>query len=153
MYIGHGPKCKVYDGTEYAYSSASLDRHGRVVYTKMFARREDQRRAIADKPNLKDIVTVVGNLENDKVVANAGRREELRAQFGFAPDDVVVYVLSTWGEHCVWHTIGDGLLEQARTLPRDSSSFSARTPTNTWRNRDRNASGGNIFVPRSSTAF
>jgi len=118
VYIGHGPKCKVYDGTEYAYSSASLDRHGRVVYTKMFAEtEEDQRRAIADKPNLKDIVTVVGNLENDKVVANAGRREELRAQFGFAPDDVVVYVLSTWGEHCVWHTIGDGLLEQARTLP------------------------------------
>ena len=63
-----------------------LDRHGRVVYTKMFAEtEEDQRRAIADKPNLKDIVTVVGNLENDKVVANAGRREELRARVRLRP--------------------------------------------------------------------
>ena len=50
-----------------------MRRQRTVVYTKMFAEKK-QPRAIADKPNLKDIVTVVGNLENDKVVTNAGRR-------------------------------------------------------------------------------
>jgi hypothetical protein len=62
------------------------------------------------------VVAVVGNLENDLILEQLPQREEFRRNLGFGPDDVVVFVLSTWGDHCLWNTIGDTLLEQARRL-------------------------------------
>jgi GNAT superfamily N-acetyltransferase len=117
LYIGHGPKCKTYGDTEYAYSGNSFDRNGKPRYARMFAETEDDwRRAIERNPVFRDVVTVVGNLENDRVLAQAPRREEFRRNFGFGPDEIVVFVLSTWGDHCLWRTIGDKFLEQAREL-------------------------------------
>jgi hypothetical protein len=96
-----------------------LDRWGRVSYRKMFAESEEERsKAIQLRPSLQDIVTVVGSLENDRVLENTARRDEFRGSLGYAQQDIVVLILSSWGEHCLWHTMGDSLLEEARRLMR-----------------------------------
>jgi GNAT superfamily N-acetyltransferase len=117
VYIGHGPKCKAFDATEYAYSNDSFDRSGNPLYSLMFAETEAEKsKAITEKPGLADIIAVVGNLESDAVLAHLPRRSEYRKQFGFQAGETVVFVLSTWGEHCLWHTMGDALLEEMRKL-------------------------------------
>ena len=117
VYIGHGPKCKAHDGTELAYSSASFDRSGRPLYSLMFAETEAEKsKEVTVKPGLSDIIAVVGNLESDAVLAHLPRRSEFRKQFGFQTGETVVFVLSTWGEHCLWHTMGDALLEEMGKL-------------------------------------
>jgi hypothetical protein len=117
LYIGHGPKCKTYGDTEYAYSASSFDDRGRLRYTRMFAETDnDRQRAIQTDPIFRDVVTVVGNLENDIVTSQIAQREEFRRKLGFGSGEVAVFVLSTWGEHCLWRTVGDALLEQARQL-------------------------------------
>ncbi len=115
--IGHGAPGKAVPGetTEYAFGKAAHDAEGRLIYQRIFVGRDvDAARAIAGDPHLKDIVAVVGNLENDRVLEQDARRAEFRQAFGFQPTDTVVFVLSTWGEHCLWHTMGDALLEEFR---------------------------------------
>jgi hypothetical protein len=120
VYIGHGPKCKTYDGTEYAYSSHSFDRSGHRLYSLMFAETEAEKtKVVTEDPGLKEIVTVVGNLESDAVLAQLPRRSEFRVQFGFQPGEIVVLVLSTWRDHCLWRTMGDALLEEIRKCKSD----------------------------------
>jgi GNAT superfamily N-acetyltransferase len=117
VYIGHGPKCKARDGTELAYSDASFDRSGHPLYSLMFAETETEKsKEVTERPGLSDIIAVVGNLESDAVLAHLPRRDEYRKQFGFQAGETVVFVLSTWGEHCLWHTMGDTLLEEMRKL-------------------------------------
>ncbi len=119
VYIGHGPKCKVLPGndTEYAYGEDIYDRHGRIIYSKIFAENEsDRENALQTNPELKDVVTVVGNLENDQVLDRVHDRGSIRRSLGYSPNDVAVFIISTWGEYCLWHIMGDGLLEEARNL-------------------------------------
>jgi GNAT superfamily N-acetyltransferase len=119
VYIGHGPKCKVIPGdvSEYAYGKNAFDRKGRLLYRRIFEERQtDRDRAIQENKVLRDAVVVVGNLENDRVLAQVGRRDEFRRQLGYVPEDVVVFILSTWGDRCLWNVIGDELLAEARNL-------------------------------------
>ncbi len=118
IYIGHGRQCKTYphDDFEYTYGRGSVER-GRPAYRKIFSASEADRETIVKaKPLFSDVVVVVGNLENDRLMAQSARRDEFRRQFGYKPDDVVVFVVSTFGKYCLWHTMGDSLLEAARGL-------------------------------------
>jgi hypothetical protein len=86
----------------------------------MFAETEPEKsKAVTSRPELGEIVAVVGNLESDAVAANLPRRAEIRKQFGFQTGETVVFVLSTFGEHCLWHTMGDALLEEMRKLKNE----------------------------------
>jgi hypothetical protein len=117
--ISHGHPGKSMDGgiQEYAYGKGSFDIRGRPLYTRIFEEREANRdRAVKVNPTLKDVIAVVGSLENDELLSEADRRDEFRRQLGYKPEDVVVFILSTWGDHCLWRTMGDKLLEEARNL-------------------------------------
>jgi hypothetical protein len=129
VFIGHGHHNKSCNGgtVTYTYGKYARDEKGRVVYTRIFEERETSRDlALRTDPALKDVLVVVGSLENDRLLEQVSRREEFRRQLGYEREDVVVLVLSTWGEHCLLHTMGDELLAEARRLqPEFKFIFSA----------------------------
>ena len=59
---------------------------------------------------------MVGDLMTDQISEHSVRRESIREQMGFTEDDKVVYVMSTWGPNCLWHTVGEKLLAQLPSL-------------------------------------
>jgi hypothetical protein len=120
--IGHGPHNKSRNGgmVTYTYGEGVRDEKGRLVYAKIFEERETSRdQALQIDPALKDVLVVVGSLENDRLLEQTSRREEFRRQLGYEREEVVVLVLSTWGEHCLLRTMGDELLAEARGLLPD----------------------------------
>jgi len=119
VFIGHGP----HSGSEAggtgasAYGKPAFDRKGRPFYRRMFVSEPMIRDlAIQNNPVLSDVVTVVGSVANDRLLAQCDQRDEIRRCFGFRPNDIVVFVLSTWREHCLFHTVGDAFLEEAKKL-------------------------------------
>jgi len=119
VFISHGMPGKIVPGEteEYSCSQHARDKKGRIVYRRIFTAREaDAARLIESNPALEGTLVAVGDLENDQLLEQSRHREEFRREFGYKPEDVVVFVQSTWGEHCIWHTIGDALLSEARRL-------------------------------------
>ena len=119
LFIGHGTHNKSSDGgvTTYTYGPAAFAGRGRPAYRRVFEDREaDRDRAVQVNPVWKDIIAVVGSLEKDDLLAQAGRRDEFRRDLGYGPQDTVVFIVSTWGEHCLWRVMGDDLLDEARRL-------------------------------------
>jgi GNAT superfamily N-acetyltransferase len=142
VYIGHGPKCKVMPGEKTEYSHRQVDGRGRSLYRRIFEQYpEDAEQAIRENPALGKALVVVGNLEQDRVLTQAKERERFRSQFGFGPQDVVVFIVSTWGEHCLWHTMGDELLEEARKL-KGVFRFILSAPPHEYRPR---SDGGRVW--------
>jgi hypothetical protein len=121
LFINHGMAGgkQIADGS-YAFNSNAFDRLGRLRYTRMFSASELNREiAVARNPAFKDIIAVVGDLCNDKMIAQEGRRDEFREELGFKQDDIVVFVISTWGRGSLFRTIGKELLEEARKLQEE----------------------------------
>ncbi|MBN2137844.1 MAG: hypothetical protein JW720_08555 [Sedimentisphaerales bacterium] len=119
VYIGHGSPNKVLAGetTGYVCSDRAYDRKGRPLYARIFLERDEEKSlALASCHGSRDIFRVVGSMEHDDLLAQADRRDEFRLELGYKPRDVVVLILSTWGEHCLFHTMGDELLEEARKM-------------------------------------
>jgi len=110
-------------GSTTTFGKKMYDKNGEIRYTRMFAISEANRQlAISlDKAN-EDVVVAVGDLRDDKMLAIAENRDEIRQQMGFGPDDKVVFVLSTWGQHCLFETMGDAFFEQANNL-KEKYSF------------------------------
>jgi hypothetical protein len=118
VYIGHGSDGKSVDG-ENSLTNIKLafDRKGRSILSRMFYSREiDRDYTVRKEPRLKDIITVVGNLQHDNLLAQAESRNEFRCQLGFKSSDTVLFVLSTFGPDSLFQTIGDAFLEQSRQL-------------------------------------
>lgn len=116
IYIGHGAKSKAAtsDDVEYTYGPDAMDRHHRPAYRVMLEDDEDYATAaIAANPDLRDVIKVVGHPDIDRLPAAVAQRDAFRSQLGFAPNDRVVFFLSTWGPHSLFHVMGDALLEQA----------------------------------------
>jgi len=93
-----------------------LDSNKHLIYTKVFEATECNKvRAIEGNPLLKDVIAVVGSSYDDLVLEEAKRRDETRRELGYAPDDVVVFVLSSWGPECLFQTVGEDILKDIGT--------------------------------------
>jgi hypothetical protein len=122
VFLGHGLHGKRLPGaaTEYAFGELARNPKGRIIYRRLFVAREaDATAALAEDPTWKEVVAVVGDLQNDNLLAQTARREGFRKELGFGPRDTVVFFLSTWGPHCLLHQMGDELLRQARALQNE----------------------------------
>ncbi len=99
VYIGHGRgNVKRSMEPNGRTDPTALTGPGHPLYSLMFAETEPEKsNAVTARPELGEIVAVVGNLESDAVAANLPRRAEIRKQFGFEPGETVVFVLSTFG--------------------------------------------------------
>ncbi|MFC1739413.1 CDP-glycerol glycerophosphotransferase family protein [Planctomycetota bacterium] len=110
---------QIADGS-YAFNSNAFDRLGRLRYTRMFSAGELNREiAVAMNPAFKDVIAVVGDLRNDRMIAQESRRDEFRKELGFKQNDIVVFVISTWGRGSLFRTIGEELLKEARKLQEE----------------------------------
>ncbi len=119
VYIGHGPHSGSEPGETgaLAYGKSAFDGKGRPFYRRMFVSEHSIRDlAIQHNPVLSDVVAVVGSIANDKLLAKCDERDEIRRGFGFQPNDIVVFVLSTWRKQCLFETVGDAFLEEAKKL-------------------------------------
>lgn len=119
LYIGHGSHNKSRPGVlgTHAYGAWAFDKEGCCLYRRMLAADHATRElAIRQNRTLSDVVVVVGSIANDRLLTQVGRRDEIRRSLGFHTDDVVVFVLSTWREECLFRTVGDAFLEESRKL-------------------------------------
>lgn len=115
--IPHGISGKSRYGGEYQYGKRAFASNGRFRYTLMFEPSEVTRnRVISGAPWLRERIAVVGSIQMDKVLAAASKREKFRRDLGFSAHEIAVFVMSTWGEHSLLHTMGDAIIEGARPL-------------------------------------
>jgi len=99
------------------------NRTGKIRFSRIFVSSEKIKNdAIKLDVQFKNIVRVVGFYRNDLMIEKNKSRDQIRNQFGFNKDDVVVFVLSTWGPYCLFNMIGDVLLSEARQC-MDSFKF------------------------------
>lgn len=115
--ISHGFPGKRVAGSLYAFGPGACGPDGRIRYSRMFVpSRTVKDWAVRMDPAFEDVVTVVGSPGDDRMLAEVDRRQEYRNQFGFKPDEIVVFVTGTWGPHGLFHRMGDAILAGARKL-------------------------------------
>jgi len=132
-FLGGG---KIIDGKEYRFER-SLEHLGRPLFRRIFdASFSSRDRAVAGDPALKDVITVVGDLRSDRLLSLRGQRDQIRAEYGFRPDQTVVLVQSTWGRQSIMERWGQQLLEEALRLQQQSPlRFIASTHPLHWSGR------------------
>jgi len=118
LFVPHGIQGgRLFEGEQYTFGKFAYNRRGEIRYTRMFAANEANRDiAMALNAKFADVIAVVGNLHDDQMLELAARRDDLRRNLGVQPDEKVVFVLSTWGPDCLFRTIGDAVLAEARKL-------------------------------------
>ena len=104
---------KTIGGHHYPYSKRwILDDRGRLRFSRIFVPSHFIKDFATQRvPELDGTLSVVGDMRLDKMISKAKDREAVRRGLGFEPDDVVVFVISTWGPGNLFDTIGDPLLE------------------------------------------
>lgn len=134
IFIPHGiASGKMIDGEPYAFGQYAFDEKGRMRYSRIFASSQANKDfAVARNTLFEDVVAVVGDPHTDRLLDVNGRRDEIRLELGFGPDDTVVFVLSTWGPTSLFNTIGDALLSESRKL-MDSFKFILNVHPNEYR--------------------
>jgi len=121
--IQHGLPGKRVDGSVYAFGPGAFDHRGRLRYTKVLVSSDAVKRlAVECDPAFERAVEVVGNLGDDRLLAEVPNRARHRERLGFTPTDRVVLVFSTWGPNGLFHRFGDAILAQAESL-RDEFRF------------------------------
>ena len=113
---------KILGGVDAIYGP-SLLHDGQCMFTTIFeAGRAVRDDAVRNNPCLEGHVAVVGDLRADEMVELNGQRDRVRGDLGFASDDVVVLIQSTWGTDSLMETMGRGLLGEAM-LVRDQGGY------------------------------
>ena len=119
VYTGHGMTGKVVAGEagDYGYGPRTRLPDGSPRYSCMFEASEANRdRVVAEHPDMADVIKVVGSVQDDAVLEALARRDEIRLEFGYRPNDKVAFVLGSWGPQSLFHVLGDSFLEAAEAL-------------------------------------
>ncbi len=118
LFVPHGIECSLnYTGNQNTFCDNALDKNGKCRYTRMFTASDASRDiAIESNPVFADPAVVTGDLRYDILTALTAKRKEIRKQMGFKSDDIVVLVLSTCGPDCLYETMGDAILTEAKKL-------------------------------------
>lgn len=119
LFTGHGVAGKVVAGEsgDYRYGPRAFLDDGSPRYSRMLeASRTTRARVVRERPVLDGVVSLVGSLQDDALLAQLAHRDAIRRRLGYTPEDRVVFVLGTWGPQSLFHTIGDALIENARSL-------------------------------------
>jgi hypothetical protein len=113
----HGIPSKRVNGENYAFGARAYTSQARMRYKRIFVGSQAIKEfAVKLDPAFEPIVSVVGSLEEDRLLAQVGQREYFRQQLGISQGEVVVLVTSTWGPYCLMEQMGDSLLAQAQKL-------------------------------------
>lgn len=123
VFIPHGIAAGVKyvdEEEDYPFSKLALDENEKARYARIFAASHFVRdKGIKQTPALKEAAVAVGDPHNDKMLALAERRDEIREQLGIKPKDKVVLVCSAWSPKGLYKTMGDAILTEGRKLLGD----------------------------------
>jgi hypothetical protein len=125
----HIPKLQVYhsltggkiiDGENFRFGAQQTAHHNQPIYKLMLVPSEKmKRRALTINPRLGKSIAVVGDPFVDTLCSMNAKRETIRAELGFSPDDTVILLQSTFGEHSLIESMGVGILEATQSLLRE----------------------------------
>ena len=115
--IMHGIPNKVHDGEHYTFGSGCFYIDGKVRYTNIQVTSDaDKELAIEINPKLSEKVIVVGNLRSDALLEKLLNRDKIRNDLGIGKEEKLVFIVSTWGPHCLFNTMGNVILAEALKL-------------------------------------
>jgi hypothetical protein len=118
LFVSHGLFAGIIlGGSNYIYGARAVRRTGVPMFSKMLASGPAEARcALNINPVLEDTLAFVGSPTVDRLRERARRRAEIRAALGIGTDDVVVMMMSSWGEQSLIQTVGTSLVEAAQGL-------------------------------------
>ena len=117
--IMHGTPGKRLRGEVYAFGHWAYNKMGRIRYARIFvSNHSDKALGVSIDPAYENILAVVGNLEHDKLLAAQQEREQCRQQLGLHSQKTAICILSTWGPHSLFRTIGEQLINAAQQMPK-----------------------------------
>lgn len=117
LYTGHGMTGKVVagEGGDYGYGPRCRLEDGSPRYSAMLEASDANRDRIIERdPLLAPAIRVVGSLQDDRLLSQLPRRDEIRSELGYTDEDCVVLVQSSWGPDSLVHTQGEAIFEAAR---------------------------------------
>jgi hypothetical protein len=119
VYINHGiyaGKINNNLGEDGVYGKSRVNRpYSKPFYDKMFAASSFEKElAISLNKELLSRIAITGFLRADSVEKmQIEQRDVIRKKLGYAKDDIVVHIISTWGPASLFQTIGEDLLFEA----------------------------------------
>lgn len=118
VHIQHGIGAgKMVGRSDFTYGSEWALWRGRPKYTAMLeASRAVRDRAVSACPELAPVITVVGDMASDRLLASLRHREAYRHALGIQPDRTAVLLISTWGQYGLVRRLGPRLLPAALEL-------------------------------------
>ena len=117
MRIPHGIIGKKVDGKAYTYSKHAYDSSGRVMYSCIFATSEHEKRiAVGYDREYESIVKVVGSLQDDQLLDMMNQRRAIRKSFGIKDEEIAVFIVSTWGQNCLFRRWGAAIINEAQKI-------------------------------------
>ena len=121
------------NGADHRYGAPFvLDEQGESLYSAYLEMSEATRERVeAELPALAGRIRVVGDLMADRMFDATTRRDEVRAELGFSPEDRVVIMMSTWGAESMMEAMGETLIEAAEGLV-GTYRFVLSTHPNHW---------------------
>jgi hypothetical protein len=112
--IQHGIMGKKVDGRAHAYSKYAYDSSGRIMYSCIFASSEYEKKiAVGYDQEYNRVVKVVGSLQDDQLLDLMQQRSTIRNTFGIKDEEVVVFIVSTWGQNCLFRRWGTKVINEA----------------------------------------
>lgn len=124
--IGHGSWAKIKKGESsiWALGKMGWTHHGEWRYQYMFCQSDEVRMAAEKEyPHVCGRIFVVGDMKNDKILALAKSRDEIRSAMSIQPSDRVILLLSSWGPDSLFHVCGEYLLREAHSLVTNGYKF------------------------------
>lgn len=112
VHVQHGIGAgKRVDGHNFTYGPRWALWRGQPKYEVMLEASHAVRdRAVAACPQLGPVITVVGDLAADRLLASLPARDTYRQALGIAPDETAILVTSTWGPYGLMARMGPRLL-------------------------------------------
>lgn len=112
VHVQHGIGAgKRVDGHNFTYGPRWALWRGQPKYEVMLeASHAGRDRAVAACPQLGPVITVVGDLAADRLLASLPARDTYRQALGIAPDETAILVTSTWGPYGLMARMGPRLL-------------------------------------------
>lgn len=111
----------------------SMDK-GVPIFSCIFVASETEKQEmIKVNPAIKNIIAVVGDIKAEHLLKNMSKREAVRYELGFNPNDIVVLIQSTHGENSLMATMGREIIHEAKKLhPQSSYKFMFSLHPNYW---------------------
>jgi hypothetical protein len=120
IYMGHGLESgKIVNNEYYTLGSRSIKENGECRYSSfLFASNYMVEYYARNKVPFTKLAFVSGDPIFDELLKRQEKRASIRHNLGIEENQIVVYVMSTWGPNCLWQSIGDKMLEQMKKLQK-----------------------------------